>query len=200
MTNALRQFAEHAALSIEPVERFCAVISELPEEGQSPVVAICALALGCGLDIGDEAMESGKSTEEMLRAPALTDVRKKLIRLITQLHVLPNMLLPGLFAYLKTCLAYYASSTARHAAIDQDLDWLARMEKCKKLPAKDRPAGFETDAAIDRAIKMIQERSTKRGDEHNAAKAAYDRIENAWDKHFPDSYWQDWLHRMSESS
>jgi len=79
------------------------------------------------------------------------------------------MLLPGLYRYALEFFERASQSTATSAAIDQDLDWLRKLETWKKLPAKERPAGFEDDA-IENAIRTVKEQMTQRSGQREVAR------------------------------
>src|SRR5262249_18846161 len=126
--------------------------------------------------------------------------RQKMQTLVWKMHVLAEVLVPALRSHLGMVLNHLATSEASSSAIDFDLDLLRTLEGYKKLTKDQRPAGFESTSAIDRAIRMVKARAMKRADERMIAGVLAEHFEEAWDKHFPTGYWSDWIRRRAESS
>ncbi len=198
MSEATRRFADKMALAIEPIDKFCHMVMAFPQAGQSPVLDICANALGCTQDIAEAAAGADNPAQEVYRPPTIEDIRSKLTSLATQQHVFLPMLLPGLFSYLRLALSYYGSTAARDEGIDQDLDWLAKFEAYKKLPQQERPSHLRTDEAIDWYIGQAKAKAMRRSGNMAAAREVCARIEDDWNRSFPDTYWQSWLQRMAK--
>lgn len=104
MSDAMRQFADQYDCALEPVEKFCQLLSSLPTAGRDQAINWCGIGLGFGKDVQDDTLLDDTSPQDWLRAPNLEDVRKKLTKLVWNMGVRPEMLLPGLFQYLRTNL------------------------------------------------------------------------------------------------
>jgi len=118
MSDARRPFADQYDCALEPVEKFCQLLSILPTAGRDQAINWCGIGLGFGKDVQDDTLLDDSSPQDWLRAPNLEDVRKKLTRLVWNMGVRPEMLLPGLFQYLRANLASLARTDASSAVID----------------------------------------------------------------------------------
>jgi hypothetical protein len=199
MTVPISNFFANQALVMEPVEKFCQILVGLPESGREQAVSICCDAIGCGLDIADSATSS-MSVEEMFRSPGLEDFRKKMETLVWTMHVRPEVLLLAIHNHLTSVLDYLSKHEASNAAIDSDLEWLDKLKGYKKLPKDQRPTGFEADAFIDNAIKLVRARAIKRSEERMTAGVLAEKVEEACATQLSATYWRDWIKRRTEDS
>lgn len=177
----------------EPSERYCDLLSGLPESGRSEALKICATGVGRP----DPLIEGPEALGSFFRGPTLDEIRKKLRHLVQRERVFEGMLLPGLHHFVVNGLRTLGKGTAISNAIDSDLDWLRKFEAWKRMPAADRPSTF-TDEMIEKAIPTIKARMAERSKEGKVAAQTADLLERAWEEKFTPEYWQDWLKRTAE--
>jgi hypothetical protein len=183
----------------EPVERFCQVVSELPDFGRQEAIEVCCIGLGWRRSELDVPVDGPDPVGELFRAPNIDDLRARLNFVTEQVCLLEAMLIPGLLHYLADFFRRASEPSATSAAIDQDLDQLRQLQEWKAKPLAQRPAQI-TNNLIEEATARVKSRMTQRTGQRAAAKEMAQRLENDVNKTFPRHYWVDWLQRMLEKS
>jgi hypothetical protein len=180
----------------EPVERFCKMIADFPEWGQHEVVKVSCGALGWQVD-PEQAVKEPDPVAALFRTPTIDDLLCRLRFVVERMRVSEFVILTGLYCYLRSYFLGMAQTEHSSAIIDKDLDWLNKMHQWRKLPLKERPASF-TDEMIDRAIRIIKEKSSTRKEERMHSAAMAELLESKYNETFSSEYWQDWLSRMAK--